>query len=104
MNNMSPAFTCLRQVASTFPDPSPSDQDPGLLMPGTKTDIRAVNRATRRRAGFRGPAFQHTIPMVPRYMRRRGPKAEGLLLSDLTRRQRKQLAHIRRLGRKRGLL
>jgi len=78
--------------------------DPHLLLLDGR-DVRTVNRAERRKHGFRGPAFAHQAPMLVRYIGRRYGPIRDLVSSraPLTRRQRKVVARTRRLAARRGL-
>ena len=65
-----------------------------------------MNRAERRAAGFRGPAFLHTIADGrPRYVRRNSVVALQAALSGkpITRRNRKRLARVDRHASRLGL-
>jgi hypothetical protein len=75
-----------------------SESDPGLFQTPAQ-----MNRATRRRFGWRGPVdpnwVQHESSVfVPRYVRRHHSEA------STTRRQRKARARIRRLVAQKGIL
>lgn len=65
-----------------------------------------MNRAERRAAGFRGPAFLHTITDArPRYVRRHSVTAIQAALKGgpVSRRNRKRLARIDREASRLGL-
>jgi hypothetical protein len=85
-----------------FADIEAPETDPALVMPDLR-DPRSVCRAERRRNGFRGPLFVEGAPSLARFIRRHAKSVEALPLGSLTRRQRKQVARIKRLVAARGL-
>lgn len=80
------------------------EADPHLLLLDGR-DVRSVNRAERRKHGFRGPAFTQQAPSLIRFVRRHYGAVPKKLDqgSPLTRRERKVAARTRRWALRRGL-
>jgi len=85
-----------RTILVSAPEP---EVDPHLLMLDGR-DVRAVNRTTRRKSGFRGPAFTGSAPSLVRYVRRHA----AALDERKTRRQRKVRARALRAVMRRGMM
>ena len=80
--------------------PERSEADRSLLMPDGR-DVRTVNRAERRAAGFRGPVYTLPAPGLGRYARRH--RHQIVASGRPTRRQRGVLARTMRFVARRGL-
>lgn len=78
--------------------------DPHLLLLDGR-DVRSVNRAERRRHGFRGPVFTAPAPTLVRFVRRHYGAVSKKLDQGrpLTRRERKVAYRTRRWALRRGL-
>lgn len=88
-----------RRVKTVLVGASEPEVDPHLLLLDGR-DVRSVNRAERRKHGFRGPAFTHQVPTLQRFVRRHAD--QRWLTEPRTRRQRKVRARVGRLVLRRG--